>query len=147
VAEADGTVIAFAATFPTSHRCCYAGNAEFSVYVEREARGQGAGRVAMTELIAAARAAGFTKLLSRVFVENAASRKLLRGVGFREIGIYERHARLDGIWRDLVSVEQLLHRGGDLRIRCSSRLDPKQTEHSQALHGERVQPFGSPSVL
>ena len=62
----------------------------------------------MLALIDAARAAGFWKLVSRVFIENAASRALLRGVGFREVGVYERHARLDGVWRDVVIVERLL---------------------------------------
>ena len=62
----------------------------------------------MEALLAAADAAGFWKLVSRVFVENEASRAMLRGLGFREVGIYERHARLDGAWRDVVIVERLL---------------------------------------
>jgi phosphinothricin acetyltransferase len=82
--------------------------AEFSVYVARAARGQGAGRAAMEGLMRAAQVAGFWKLLSRVFVENEASRSLLRGVGFREVGVYEKHAQLDGVWRDVVIVERLL---------------------------------------
>ena len=43
-----------------------------------------------------------------VFVENDASRRLLAAVGFREVGVYERHARLDGEWRDCVIVERLI---------------------------------------
>ena len=108
VEEDDGTVIAFAATSAYRPRDCYAGIAEFSVYAARAARGRGAGRAAMEELFAAARAAGFWKLVSRVFVENTASRSLLRSIGFREVGIYERHGQLDGVWRDVVIVEKLL---------------------------------------
>ena len=108
VVEDEDGVFAFASTSQYRPRECYAGIAEFSVYVAREARGRGAGRVAMNALIDAARAAGFWKLLSRVFVENEASRALLRSVGFREVGIYERHAQLDGVWRDVVIVERLL---------------------------------------
>ena len=33
---------------------------------------------------------------------------LLIGLGFREIGVYRHHARLDGRWRDVVIVERLL---------------------------------------
>jgi phosphinothricin acetyltransferase len=106
--EDEGAVIAFASTSDYRPRDCYAGIAEFSVYAAREARGRGAGRLAMNALIEAARAAGFWKLVSRVFVENTASRALLRSVGFREVGVYERHARLDGLWRDVVIVERLL---------------------------------------
>ncbi len=108
VVERDGEVVAFASTSPYSGRECYAGVAEFNVYVARDHRGRGAGREAMESLIEAAASAGFWKLLSRVFVENAASRGLLAGVGFREVGVYERHARLDGAWRDVVIVERLL---------------------------------------
>ncbi len=101
-------VIAFASTSTYRPRDCYSGVAEFSVYVAREARGKGAGRMAMTALIDAAREAGFWKLLSRVFVENHASRSLLKSVGFREVGTYQKHGRLDGVWRDTVIVELLL---------------------------------------
>ena len=62
----------------------------------------------MVALIDAARGAGFWKLVSRVFVENTASRALLRSIGFREVGTYERHAKLDGVWRDVVIVEKLI---------------------------------------
>jgi len=108
VVERDGQVIAFAATSGYRPRVCYAGIAEFSMYVERSARHQGAGRMALLALIEAAEAAGFWKLVSRVFVENNASRRLLASVGFREVGIYQRHGQLDGIWRDVVIVERLL---------------------------------------
>lgn len=99
-------VVAFASTSSYRPRECYAGIAEFSVYVARTWRGQGAGTVVMHALVAAAQSAGFWKLVSRVFVENTASRQLLARVGFREVGIYEAHAQLDGVWRDVVIVER-----------------------------------------
>jgi len=108
VVEKDDTVIGFAATYPYSARECYAGIAEFSVYVERSYRSQGLGKAAMTALLSAAAKAGFWKLLSRVFPENEASLRLLRSLGFREVGIYEKHAQLDGVWRDVVIVEYLI---------------------------------------
>jgi L-amino acid N-acyltransferase YncA len=108
VVEDAGRVIAFASTSPYRSRDCYRGVAEFSVYVARDARGHGAGAAAMRALIDAAREAGFWKLVSRVFVENAPSRRLCQVVGFREVGTYLRHAQLDGTWRDVVIVERLL---------------------------------------
>jgi L-amino acid N-acyltransferase YncA len=107
----DGGVIAFASTSEYRPRECYAGVAEFSVYTARAHRGYGAGRLAMERLVVEARNAGFWKLVSRVFVENAPSRSLLRRVGCREVGIYERHAVLHGRWRDVVIVERLLDQG------------------------------------
>jgi L-amino acid N-acyltransferase YncA len=108
VIEEGSEVIAFASTSTYRPREAYAGIAEFSVYAARSARGKGAGRAAMVALFDSARDAGFWKLVSRVFVENAASRRLLESVGFREVGIYQRHAKLDGVWRDVVIVEKLL---------------------------------------
>jgi phosphinothricin acetyltransferase len=106
--EGGRRVVAFASTSSYRPRDCYAGIAEFSVYVARDQRGRGAGRVAMQALLAAAAAAGLWKLVSRVFVENAASRGLLHSLGFREVGTYRSHAKLDGRWRDVVIVERLI---------------------------------------
>jgi L-amino acid N-acyltransferase YncA len=108
VVEEDGAVISFANTSAYSPRECYSGVAEFSVYVAREARGRGAGTLAMKALMEAAEEAGLWKLVSRVFVENGPSRKLLLSLGFREVGIHEKHARLDDIWRDVVVIERLI---------------------------------------
>jgi phosphinothricin acetyltransferase len=108
VVESDGETIAFASTSTYRPRACYKGVAEFSVYVAREHRGRGAGRVAMERLISASEEAGFWKLVSRVFPENTGSLRLLRALGFREIGTYQKHAQLDGVWKDVVIVERLL---------------------------------------
>ena len=106
--EQGGAVVAFASTSIYRPRDCYAGIAEYSVYVARAARGHGLGRAAMLALITAAEAAGFWKLVSRIFIENTASRALMLSLGFREVGIYEKHGRLDGVWHDVVIVERLL---------------------------------------
>jgi L-amino acid N-acyltransferase YncA len=109
--ERDGRVSAFASAFGYRPRRCYDGVREFSVYVSRDARGKGLGRIALEALFAAARSRGDWKLLSRVFPENRASLKLLKSLGFREVGTYVRHAKLDGEWRDVVIVEKLLDQG------------------------------------
>ena len=115
VIEADGHVRAFATAFGYRPRACYDGVREFSVYVSRDARGQGLGRMALETLIKAARARGDWKLLSRVFPENKQSLTLLASLGFREVGTYQRHAKLDGAWRDVVIVEKLIDEGGGPR--------------------------------
>ncbi|MBI1756371.1 MAG: N-acetyltransferase [Fimbriimonas ginsengisoli] len=108
VVEEGGRAIAFASTSSYRPRACYAGIAEFSVYVLDGWRGRGAGRLAMEALCAEAKRAGLWKLVSRIFVENQPSRALMRSLGFREVGIYRRHGKLDGVWRDVVVVELLL---------------------------------------
>ena len=108
VVEEERVVISFANTSAYSTRECYSGVAEFSVYTAGEARGRGAGTLAMEALMEAVEEAGCWKLVSRVFVENTPSRQLLLTLGFREVGVHEKHARLDGIWRDVVVVERLI---------------------------------------
>ena len=112
VAETGETgPVAFAASFPYSSRPCYRGIGEFSVYVRRDYRSRGAGHAALSALVEAATARGMHKLTSRVFPENAASRALLKGLGFEEIGLHRRHGQLDGRWRDCVIVERLIEKG------------------------------------
>jgi L-amino acid N-acyltransferase YncA len=108
VVEREGEVVAWAGASPYRSRPAYAGVAEHSVYVAREARGIGAGRVALDALAREYEARGFWKLVSRIFPENTASLGLHERAGFRTVGIYRRHGRLDGQWRDCVIVEKLL---------------------------------------
>jgi L-amino acid N-acyltransferase YncA len=101
-------VVGWASTSEYSSRACYAGVAEFSIYIHEAMRGRGVGIVLLNGLIDAAERAGLWKLLSRVFPENAASRAVCKKAGFREVGIHEKHAKLDGVWKDNVIVERLI---------------------------------------
>ena len=108
VAEHDGEVLGWIHASSYRPRDCYAGIAEFSIYIAKSARGQGVGQALLPTFLKACEAQGFWKVLSRVFPENKASLRLCKRHGFRELGIYEKHAKLDGIWRDVVIVERLL---------------------------------------
>jgi phosphinothricin acetyltransferase len=104
----DAVVVAFGSTSSYRARDCYRGIFEFSVYVAGSHRRKGAGKIAMSELLARARASGAWTVVSRVFVDNEGCRALLGSLGFREVGTYLRHAKLDGVWRDVVVVEKFL---------------------------------------
>ena len=108
VAHEGDEVLGWVAASTYRSRACYAGIGEFSVYVARHARARGIGDALMRAFLPACAAAGLWKLVSRIFPENKASRALCARHGFREVGLYERHARLDGAWRDVVIVERLL---------------------------------------
>ena len=101
VVEYDARVIAFAATAMYRPRRCYQGIAEVSVYVDRQFRGQGAGRLALAELM-------LLSVRDRWVAENHASRALITSLEFREVGLYEKHGCLDGVWRDVIIVERLI---------------------------------------
>jgi phosphinothricin acetyltransferase len=49
--------------------------------------------------------------ICRLNPENAASRALLKCLGFEEIGLHRRHGQLDGRWRDCIIIERLLDPG------------------------------------
>jgi phosphinothricin acetyltransferase len=108
VIEPSGKLVGYAVAHPYSDRCCYRGVGEFSVYVRRSHRGRGVGQIAIAALIEAARAEGLWKLMSRIFPENRASLSLLRRMGFKEIGVHEKHGKLEGVWKDCVIVELLI---------------------------------------
>jgi phosphinothricin acetyltransferase len=108
VTDESGELVGFAVAHPYSDRCCYRGVGEFSVYVRRSERGRGIGQIAMAALIDASRADGLWKLTSRVFPENRASLALMARMGFKEIGVHEKHGKLDGAWKDCVIVELLI---------------------------------------
>lgn len=106
--DAMGDVLGWAGLSSYRPRDCYAGIGEFSVYLAADARGRGIGRQLLNALIDVARQRGYWKLLSRIFLFNTASRALCRSVGFREVGIYEKHGQLEGRWLDVVIVERLI---------------------------------------
>jgi L-amino acid N-acyltransferase YncA len=124
VAFQAGTAVGWAGLSSYRARPCYAGIAEFSIYMDRAARGKGIGRHLLNALIEVARERGFWKLVSRIFPFNAGSRALCRSCGFREVGVYEKHGRLDGEWLDVIIVERLIPEN-------LSAGDPLATGHSR----------------
>jgi L-amino acid N-acyltransferase YncA/DNA-binding transcriptional ArsR family regulator len=106
VAEVDGAVAGWAAISPVSQRACYAGVGESSLYVGEEFRGRGVGKALIHRQVGAADAGGLWTLQSAIFPENRASIALHRSAGFRTVGVRERIAQLDGVWRDTVLIER-----------------------------------------
>jgi phosphinothricin acetyltransferase len=104
----EGRVLGWAGLSEYSPRECYRGVADFSVYLDRSARGRGLGKRLLEALLTEASRAGFWKVTSRVFVKNAVSRALCSSCGFREVGVHHKHAQLDGEWLDVVTVERLI---------------------------------------
>jgi phosphinothricin acetyltransferase len=66
------------------------------------------GRAALEGLIRAYAQRGFWKIVSRIFPENTTSIRLHERCGFRVVGVYRRHGKLEDEWRDCVIVERLL---------------------------------------
>ena len=106
VAVSDGGVKGWAALSPVSRRAVYCGVTEVSVYVDRDWRGQGVGRVLLEKLIGASEKNGIWTLQASIFPQNEASIALHKSCGFRGVGARERIARLHGVWRNTVLLER-----------------------------------------
>lgn len=108
VAQLGDRVVGSAYVSAYRARECYKGVGEFSIYLHKDYRGKGIGKQLLNALIEECKKLGYWKLLSRIFDFNIASRQLCYRAGFREVGIYEKHGRLDGKWLNCVIVEKLL---------------------------------------
>jgi phosphinothricin acetyltransferase len=109
VCERDGGLAGFAKAAPYEDRShYYAGVGEATVYVARDARGQGTGGPLLEALVEAARTRGLHKLTAKVFAGNEASLRLFERAGFRTVGTHVRHGQLDGEWLDVVLLERSL---------------------------------------
>jgi len=103
----DGTgVLGWAMLGPVSGRCVYGGVAEVSIYIAESERGRGIGRALLEELIRQSEQNGIWTLQAGIFPENAASIRLHKRHGFREVGRRERIGKLGDHWRDTVLLER-----------------------------------------
>jgi len=105
-------VLGWAALSPISKRSCYAGVAEFGVYVAEAVRGHGVGRALLDALIVSSEAHGIWTLQGATIAENSASLVLQQRCGFRVVGRRERIAKRDGAWRDTILTERRSKRVG-----------------------------------
>lgn len=108
VAESDTDVVGWASINPYSHRCAYAGVGELSIYIRRDWRGKGVGRLLLAELEQFARNNDFHKIVLGTFPFNQSGQGLYRKMGYREVGIFKNHGMLDGQWVDVMWMEKLL---------------------------------------
>lgn len=106
VAIDNNKVMGWCSLSPVSTRYEYRGVAEVSVYVFLQSIGKGVGSMLMEVLIESSEKNGIWTLYSSLFPENKASVKLHLKNGFRKIGIREKIAQQDGIWRDTVLYER-----------------------------------------
>lgn len=108
VAELGGIVQGWASLNPYSHRRAHAGVAEISIYVERSWRGKGVGSRLLRALEKKARENGFYKMVLFTFPFNRLAQGLYRKMGFREVGVFENHGKLDGRFVDVMAMEKFL---------------------------------------
>lgn len=106
VMEEDGQVIGWAAMTRISSKPPLWGAAEVSVYMAEAARGRGLGKQLMHALLEECDRLGFWSLMAAIFVENEASIRLHRALGFQDVGI-RHYGYMMGRWRDVLMMERL----------------------------------------
>lgn len=108
VAEREGAVAGFGSLSPYRSRPGYATTVEDSVYVERDHRGRGIGKLLLAELVRLGAAHGFHAIVGRIAGGQEASVALHRACGFERVGVEREVGRKFGLWLDVVLMERLL---------------------------------------
>ena len=106
--DETGEVVGFASLSPFKERPAYATTVEDSVYVRRDRRGQGIGRLLLDELLRLAREHGFHSVMARIVGNHEASIALHRACGFELIGTEREVGRKFGRWLDVVEMQRML---------------------------------------
>lgn len=99
VRESEGGIVGFARAGPFRERAAYRWTVEMSIYVAEGARRRGIGRELGETLIEGLRQGGYRSAVGVVALPNPASERLLRALGFRDVGLLrEAGFKLDRWW-------------------------------------------------
>ena len=110
IVAVDGAdeVVGFASLTPYRPRPAYATTVEDSVYVRRDLRGHGVGRLLLGELVQRARDHGFHSVIARIVGDHDASIALHRACGFEQVGREVEVGRKFNRWLDVVVMQNLV---------------------------------------
>jgi L-amino acid N-acyltransferase YncA len=103
-----GAVLGFGSLSPYRPRPAYATTVEDSVYVAADARGLGAGRAILEELVRLAGDHGFHAVIARTEGSNEPSIALHKACGFEVVGVEREVGRKHGRWLDVIELQLLL---------------------------------------
>ena len=108
VAVEGGEVVGFASLSAYRDRPAYSTTVEDSVYVHRDHRGEGVGRVLLTEICRLATVHGFHAVMARIADAQPPSIGLHQACGFDLVGIEREVGRKFGRWLDVALMQRLL---------------------------------------
>jgi len=108
VAVDDSGVAGFGSLSPYKERAAYSTTVEDSVYVARDAGGQGIGTALLQRLVEIAVASGFHAVMARIEASSDASRALHARCGFELVGVERQVGRKFNRWLDVAVMQRLL---------------------------------------
>jgi phosphinothricin acetyltransferase len=106
--DGESTVGGFASLSPYRSRPAYATTVEDSIYVRRDLRGQGIGRLLLGDLVEVARGHGFHSVIGRIVGDHDASIALHAACGFAQVGREQEVGRKFNRWLDVVLMQKML---------------------------------------
>jgi L-amino acid N-acyltransferase len=106
--DGEDFVAGFASLTPYRPRPAYAPTVEDSVYVRRDLRGRGVGRLLLGDLVELARDHGFHSVMGRIVGEHDASIALHAACGFEQVGREREVGRKFNKWLDVVLMQKML---------------------------------------
>jgi len=106
--DPGGAVLGWGSLNRFNPHAAYDHVADFSLFVDREARGRGVGGALLDALEARARAIGYHKMVLAAFATNVPGTRLYERHGFGTVGTDHVQGVLDGRWVDVVIMEKLL---------------------------------------
>ena len=106
--DGDDSVVGFGSLTPYRPRPAYAPTVEDSVYVDRDQRGRGYGRLILEELVRRGSDHGFHTVIARIVGHHEASIGLHARCGFEHAGTEREVGRKFGRWLDVVLMQRML---------------------------------------
>lgn len=108
VAEKDGKVAGYASYGDWRAFDGYRHTVEHSVYVDKDCRGEGIGKLLLQALIEHARKGRVHVMIAAIEAENTPSIRLHETLGFRLVGIHKEVGTKFGRWLDLAMMELMV---------------------------------------
>lgn len=105
VAEIDGSVAGYASYGDWRAFEGFLHTVEHSVYIHKDARGHGLGKLLMQELVQRAEAGSVHVMVGCIEAGNTASIRLHEKLGFRTVGTFSEVGKKFGRWLDLACLE------------------------------------------
>lgn len=93
---------------PYSHRCAYQGVADLSIYIRRNQRGKGIGKALLFKIEKEAVKSQIHKIVLFTFPFNELGQGLYKSMGYREVGIFKEHGKIDNDYVDVMAMEKIL---------------------------------------
>lgn len=106
--SAEDEVVGFASLSAYRPRPAYSTTVEDSIYVRRDMRAQGVGRLLLSDLVAVARDGGFHAVIGRIVGDHDASIALHAACGFEPVGREREVGRKFNRWLDVVLMQKML---------------------------------------